>query len=922
MAVSGNYDEHNDSGSNNNAPRSSARFKKRDILGYMFLPGIVPQIKYLFNGGFGYLALLIALIYQAVRILPENHPYTQYKNMGKFGIRQVLAVAANNVKFNKKNIDQVIIFFAIFAGIIILALQVLGFLLMLFTGNAFAQESAAATSIFQTQYPDSDIAFFMLREVFGLPDMFGTLEGAGEGSDGRSSLHIGLQTMFQFYNLAILIVAIVVFLYYIVVVVAETAQTGTPFGQRFSHIYAPIRLVIAIGLLVPLNYGFNGAQYVTFYAAKLGSGFATNGWIQFNNSLSESNPLGADNATLISETKKPDTDSLVEFMSIVTTCREAFYLNNVRNSGSGQYSTIYAMVKYDQPGYNYLPLSADTLTTLVDQNWGENIDIIFGHPDPSDSSETPESVDYVEACGEITIPINIPLQDTGEEFFKGQLQKNYYLQILALWNDTYLRELGKRFACRTHNGNNQAARAECDSIDREEPDAILKSEAISRSRIRFDNVIAQYYEAARQGTDASIAEEIKQRGWGGAGIWYNRIAEINGAYVVVVRNIPQPKLLPKVMRDVSEGRKGADSNVSSCEAYARSTSNDQVVPIPVTDEFYADTLDTAYRYWNCDRPRETNNYLLDFISGIFGLDGLVTIRDRVETGEVDEGGEPIYAEIHPLAKLSALGKGLVESAITSIGFGMGAAFGAGFFGQAGFAGLGGALQSFSAMFVSIATIGLSIGFITYYILPFLPFIYFFFAVGNWVKGIFEAMVGTPLWALAHLTIDGEGIPGKMALNGYLLILEIFLRPILTVFGLLGGMAIFTTLAAITNDIFDIVVRVGVGIDLQEDAESIISMHTIDVFFFTIVYAVILYMMATSSFKMINLVPNNIMRWLGNNVSAFSDNMPDPTGSLVQYAAIGSGKIGGDLAGGLTAGSQGIGSALGTPFGLAAKQGSG
>ena len=61
----------------------------------------------------------------------------------------------------------------------------------------------------------------------------------------------------------------------------------------------------------------------------------------------------------------------------------------------------------------------------------------------------------------------------------------------------------------------------------------------------------------------------------------------------------------------------------------------------------------------------------------------------------------------------------------------------------------------------------------FYIIPFMPFIYFFFAVGTWVKAIFEAMVGVPLWALAHIRIDGQGLPGDAAMNGYYLLLEIF-----------------------------------------------------------------------------------------------------------------------------------------------------
>lgn len=56
----------------------------------------------------------------------------------------------------------------------------------------------------------------------------------------------------------------------------------------------------------------------------------------------------------------------------------------------------------------------------------------------------------------------------------------------------------------------------------------------------------------------------------------------------------------------------------------------------------------------------------------------------------------------------------------------------------------------------IAGIALTVGVFLAYFLPIIPFMYFSFAVISWVLEIFEAIVAMPLWALAHLRIDGEG----------------------------------------------------------------------------------------------------------------------------------------------------------------------
>ena len=61
----------------------------------------------------------------------------------------------------------------------------------------------------------------------------------------------------------------------------------------------------------------------------------------------------------------------------------------------------------------------------------------------------------------------------------------------------------------------------------------------------------------------------------------------------------------------------------------------------------------------------------------------------------------------------------------------------------------------------------------------------------------------------------------------------------------------------------------------------------DELFHTIMYAIIVYMLAMSSFKLIDLIPNNILRWMGSSVSTFGEHSGDPAQSLVQYSFMGS-----------------------------------
>ena len=79
----------------------------KSVLRYMILPGVMPRLREFAQNGFGWLALMIALIYQGVRLLPPTHPYCNPANMGRFGIRHVIAEAANNLVISRRNIDQI-----------------------------------------------------------------------------------------------------------------------------------------------------------------------------------------------------------------------------------------------------------------------------------------------------------------------------------------------------------------------------------------------------------------------------------------------------------------------------------------------------------------------------------------------------------------------------------------------------------------------------------------------------------------------------------------------------------------------------------------------------------------------------------------------------------------------------------------------
>lgn len=886
----------------------------------MALPGIIPRLKTLVTSGFGSLAYLMAIIYYSVRLLPPGHPYVNPANIGHFGVRHVVAQAANNLVLKKENIDQIIIFVALLIGFILLILQFVLLINLFIFAPAFAAPPPPTDfgGLFKTMKPELDIAFMMLDSVFGVPDLFNSCVSMGTscgpaspvgvgirpaGAATTSPFHNGLHDLFLFYNTAILIVGVLIFLYYIVITVAETAQSGSPFGRRFNHIWAPLRLVTALGLLVPLNYGLNSAQYITLFAARMGSGFATNGWLLFNRALDDS--LDGSGLSMVAKPAPPQVDHIWQFLALAKSCQHAYQtLGKLREVDGGSGFMIGEINPY-LVKVGYPAQMADGIWENATNFYNKgDIIIVFGEENASKYKDLPGYV--FPWCGQIVITT----QDFGFDATK-HLQGNFYLWILEMWY--------------TGIYDDYADQANCVSIgDKPFPgcpaatrlkDDVWKEE---RSAAEFTNVKTYitdaWTEMKGEVNNKRLASGILDRGWGGAGLWYNEIARWNGAMFAAAKTLPTVSKMPAVMEDIREARRGHDRNTNAMELFEPFLGGHNPVEYHFkTEEKIAKMLSNVYidlRKNASNRPetQPSGNVFYDMLNMVFGIDGLFDLRKN--------------QDVHPMAALVAAGKSIIDASIRNLMVSLAFAVGGGAT-EAMELHLGGGLGSISAMFASFATLGISIGFMLYYILPFLPFIYFFFGIGTWVKTVFEAMVGVPLWALAHLRVDGNGLPGDTAMNGYFLIFEIFVRPILIVFGLIASVLIFSAMTTTLNGIFDLVTSNLTGFDCNRDDLSILSIGTgceeatgfkraiVDEFFFTVIYALLVYLIGTSCFKLIDQIPSDILRWMGAGVRTFNNLDGDPTGNLLRYTGAGSNMMTQQIVPALQQGATVTGQAVGT-----------
>lgn len=966
---------------------------RKDVIRYVALPGIRPRFKELVGRGFFYIPYFIALVFECARLLPKHHPYLNARNIGLFGIRHVIAEAANNLVLSRNNLDQIIIFGLMLTAIIIVVMQVFLLLTVMFIGPVMA--GAFPVSFAEFFVPgayggvgrDQDIALILLDMVFGVPGVFGSCAdlttpnpcedgygnpilmadtvaglvaaevGGGPATqrpfwdfsraaylpaDAIHPFHAGLHQMFAVYSYGLLLIAVFITVYFMFVVVAETAQTGTAFGKRFNKVWAPIRIVVAFGLLVPISFGMNSGQFIVLYAAYYGSGFASNGWAYFNSSLATHYYDGVQE--LVSVPNYPEVGVLAQFFYTAATCKSAYMLKkrytDTRgdvNGGDGDRPHIvaYLVRAHTDPTSNYQALTdpggdppapgaitavaGDAYDQIVGEgqwlNGANRLILRFGNRDTVGYGEYLGSIKPL--CGEIVMNFDDPRAPATAEDGPETIQRFYWFLIKYLWFSEGMLDVagaGVRF----HESHVVDM---IDGIDQNspgltgtytQPTAAFRSGVIARINGMFYDMLevnggddpaspgVGAIEAQRASASWNLAgSPLLEKGWAGAAIWYNRIAEMNGAVTSAIFNIPMPSRYPDLMEHTKDKKMQYDQETDPSLRFNPRLPDGNLVDYPAEgDSDLAQAMYDAYSFWTrggvatSTETEPTGNVFIDSINTVLGTYGLYDMRKNTD--------------VHPLAQLVGVGRALVESSIRNLGY---AAFGSTTGGLlktlANFVGpLAGTASSF---LITTAMIGLTAGFILYYIIPFLPFIYFFFAVGGWVKGIFEAMVGVPLWALAHIRIDGNGLPGQAAINGYFLIFEIFLRPILIIFGFLASILIFAAMVQVLNEIFDLVVGNLGGFDMNEEINDTggtgISYQNffrsaIDEFFFTLIYAIVVYMMGQSSFKLIDQIPNNILRWMNQNVATFNDQREDPAQGLVGTAQIGAQQGLSSLGGGL------------------------
>jgi len=257
----------------------------------------MPQINLSLRGFGQALAILVQFFAQSLitaGLLSPDHPARSLSGAKSFGLLQLLEEARLNLppirvlwqKSTDKSLSranvaiarQYLTFSSVIGSIVMGSLTVITALAHVIFGSAHAYAQNTSGTALGGGIPlpaaGSDLGSTVIDTIFGT----GT-------STAASLVSSGLGTMLAMYSNLVLIFAGIIVLWIIISAVAETARTGVPLGKQFNHVWAPIRLVVALGLLVPLGSGLNSGQWIALSLAKWGSSEATKVWSSFANNM-------------------------------------------------------------------------------------------------------------------------------------------------------------------------------------------------------------------------------------------------------------------------------------------------------------------------------------------------------------------------------------------------------------------------------------------------------------------------------------------------------------------------------------------------------------------------------------------------------------------------------------------------------------
>ncbi|MBE0467925.1 MAG: DotA/TraY family protein [Methyloprofundus sp.] len=808
---------------------------------------------------------------------------------------------------------------------------------------------------------ERDFSMMLLENLYGSS----WTENIGQAS---SIQHQSLFSMFSTFNSLVLSAVAFIVLYAAVMGVLGAGTTGTPFGKKMSLFWTPLRLATSIGLLAPMPFagGLAVIQVIilsavlasiniankmnsTFYEFMSSSLVYESGSTDTNSGL----PIGA-----ISAIKEVQGDNFKDNIILASVYSGALrgYVDAMSEAGEA--------TALENAGIEAIPYDRFIMLEVEEPGWvAQGLDYI-GFGDEKDniqkvtinfypfkaSQKLPwyswkigwfdgvgvqqDSVqDVLSSTFSYSCPIGVG--NTSAYFF--QEDENFVASVAEPDNMCQeieamllnggaanglgsLALLGEEFG-RLFYQNQKASGEEGSSL----PENPLDADQISSSSQMIDVVLdivtegmSDYFMLTKAAeVNRDFAGIAKEAGWLMAGTFYMTRAKL-------MRDIEQNFKLNSeavihdnddlyvLMGERSETLYDGLKNIS--ETVMKSTINPDTMSFRGLTERASGSL------------LEINSGGNELSKGIGSLVGWIVTKANPVT---------LMSDTDPIRALQNTGRTYLTVGITGVVMGYGIYKGFSGWGKGksedgkaeesgerrGFfksltASIGYMIMGYFLLIIFLVgalLLGMMISALIYvFYIPLIPTLMWLSGVINWAIFTMEAMIAGPIWAAAHAAPEGEGIAGQHAKQGYVLLLQILLRPSLLLLGLFLGYAFLKILGILIGALLIPSIMVNSMAGASETEYSGIGMRFLGglsdlalaplyVLAGIIIITVVAVTYIHRVFDMTFSFADNVMRWAGHGSGGLGEK--DDMGRFQQAAAGAAGAALGSQVSRFTSGSM-------------------
>lgn len=735
------------------------------------------------------------------------------------------------------------------------------FLLYLVPELAFAQTTGVGSTSGVLNVPQSDLSLSQLANIFGVVD--GVLHGAGSQILG---------TMFGVYNAAVLSLGVIIISYIFLTSTLNTAHEGEVMGKKWSSIWIPLRSAAGVALLIPKASGYSFIQILVMWIVVQGIGAADSVWSAALNYMARGgfivrppqlafsvNPTGTAVNNLINTLGNANTgsgavNSVMPLLNQLANAQSQAATNSVIFPAAASVLLAEACMlgiqnnlQYLHPNWN-IPSFGQSLAVTTN---GSQSSIQFpGNIDPSAVG----GIQYAGTCGTITWtqsadaianPATSTTSDSRSIAVQAMVQD--LLPTAAQLANAYVQASSSAPA----PGGTTAAAA-----------ILQNSTSIYDATADYVGIMLPYLRA--QGNTQLGANFIPNAiavGWIGAGSYYYQLVQLN-QQLMSQASEPSSALSASPPSFPSSSQCQSNNNSPTSNILCSINNMTSLPALVGTNVQMLIASSSQSNQGNPATPPGLNNMILgdQTNAGVqlaqqmqSNFAGMLAAISNIQTTGLDPVLQVASIGITVINTVEQIWIGVGVSiviitalgAVTVLGSGIGV-------GQAVIAFIGWCMSIIGPIMITLFVAGCMMA----YYIPMIPFFLFVFGAITWFMAVIEAMIAAPLVALGLAHPEGHEHLGK-AEYAVMLLANIFLRPVLMIFGFITGIIICNVGIWVLNLGF-----ANAWGQLTTDWLTLAYPVALVVIYMTVVLTII-----NRAFSLIYEIPNRVLRWVGGAVES-------------------------------------------------------